>query len=350
MTRRDLAPAAAVERWLAAIRSDRSEQTRRSYYYRLKLFVEWCEDQDIDSMHDLDGWLIDEYITHREAVEPTANTRKNELTTLKKWLEYCENIGVVSEGLADTINVPTVPPAERASSIKLATEDAMALLSHYRDSPDEFGTRAHMLLELFWHVGCRVGGLQALDVDDFQTTDDGRRYLVFRNRPESDTRLKKGANGERPVILSEQTANAVEAYIDRYRDDVTDDYGREPLVTSILGRPTKGTMRDWAYQATLPCVHGPCPHDKNPDTCRWTKYNHSSKCPSSRAPHHIRTGAITWMRDQGLPAEIVAERVNASVSTIEEYYDQQDPVAEMLRRRAPYFQNLDIQQDDNLDQ
>ncbi|WP_239638600.1 hypothetical protein [Halorubrum saccharovorum] len=65
---------------------------------------------------------------------------------------------------------------------------------------------------------------------------------------------------------------------------------------------------------------GGCPHDKDPDTCEWTRYVHLSKCPSSRSPHPIRTGSITWQLNQEIPPE-VAERVDATVKTIENHYD-----------------------------
>lgn len=48
------------------------------------------------------------------------------------------------------------------------------------------------------------------------------------------------------------------------------------------------------------------------------------------------------MRNQATPAEIVAKRVNRQVSTIEEYYDKDTDVQEMLKRRDPYFGEFDV--------
>lgn len=53
-----------------------------------------------------------------------------------------------------------------------------------------------------------------------------------------------------------------------------------------------------------------------------TERNHASKCPSSRPPHDIRTGSITWMLNLGWPPEDIAERVNADIETIEQHYDK----------------------------
>lgn len=149
--------------------------------------------------------------------------------------------------------------------------------------------------------------------------------MYFRHRPETGTPLKIKMAGERPVGLHLKTAEALKTYIREHRYHKRDDYGRQPLLSTLRGRPSGSSVRTWSYLATLPCQHGPCPHGKDPDECDWTEYVHSSNCPSSRSPHPIRTGAITWILNQGWPPEDVAERVNADVRTIESHYDKADP-------------------------
>jgi hypothetical protein len=135
----------------------------------------------------------------------------------------------------------------------------------------------------------------------------------------------------------------VQAYVDGDRFDVRDDASRQPLFASRRGRPTANTFRNWTYIATQPCLHAPCPHGKERVACEFTKYNHASKCPSSRSPHQIRTGSIGWQLDKGLPAEIVAERVNATVRTIREHYDKIGRVERMERRRRHYMGDLEFE-------
>jgi site-specific recombinase XerD len=345
MTRRELSPRDAVNRWLDSIRLDRSDETLSTYWYRLKLFVEWCEDQGVESMDAVDGFVLDEYIAHRRSVGPTTNTLKNESTTLKNFVEYCEGLGVVEGEIHDSIDVPTVPREEQSSNIKLAAEDARALIEYYRDEPKWYGSRRHALLEVLWHSGARVGEIHALDLDDLEQLPDGTRYLVFRNRAESGTRLKKGPRGERPIRFGDEVWAVFDHYVEHSRIDTTDDYGRDPLFTSNQGRASRNALRQWTYRATVPCVHSPCPHDKDPQTCEHLEHNSSSGCPSSRSPHQIRTGAITWLRDQGYGEDEVAQRVNASVETIRDHYDKQDPIEEMLRRRDD-LSTLDITGED----
>jgi len=338
----DLSPRDARDRWLDKLRVQYSDQSISTYFYRLKLFVEWAEENGIESMADLSGWDLESFETHRRGEDLALPTLKNEMSTLKNWLEYLANAEIVDESLPEKIDVPQVPPQDRSSDVLLTETDANQLLDHYRTTESEYGTREHVLLELAWHIGARCGALRALDLRDIRETDSGERYLIFVNRPETDTRLKKGQSGERPVVLSDPVWDVVDAYIENYRLDVRDEHGRQPLITSQSGRPTTGTMRDWMYMATIPCRHGPCPHDKDPQTCEYTSYARVSGCPSSRAPHHVRTGSITWMLNRGIPVEVVAERVNSSASTIEEHYDKEDPVQEMLKRRETFLRDLDI--------
>lgn len=341
----DLSPREARDRWLDKLRVDRTESTLSTYYYRLKLFCEWAEENSIESVGEINGWDLESYEAHRRSQKPTALTLNKEFGTLQNWLEYLARIEVVDEDLSEKVDPPDVPKGELSSDVKLDQSDAIRLLRYFRTTPEVYGSRAHALLELTWNIGARAGAIAALDLRDRRETAEGVRYLHFVNRPETGTRLKKGPDGERPVFLSKEVWNALDRYVEHYRFDIQDEHGRSPLLASEQGRPTPGTIRDWMYLATLPCQHSECPHDKDPKECEWTEYAKASGCPSSRAPHQVRTGSITWQRNRGIPAEVVAERVNSGVDTIEEHYDKEDPVEEMLQRRQPFLGALDIDED-----
>ncbi|MHB9288163.1 tyrosine-type recombinase/integrase [Halobacteriales archaeon Cl-PHB] len=341
----ELSPREARDRWLDKMRVDRTESTLTTYYYRLKLFCEWAEENGIESVDQITGWDIESYEAHRRSQQPTALTLNKEFGTLKNWFEYLARIEIIDEDLPEKVVPPDVPKDELSSDVKLDQRDAIRLLQYFRSTPERYGSRAHALLELMWSIGARAGALAALDLRDRRETDDGTRYLQFVNRPQTGTRLKKGPDGERPVQLSEKVWDVLDHFVEHQRHAIADSYGRAPLLASEQGRPTPGTIRDWTYLATLPCQYGPCPHDKDPEDCEWTNHAKASGCPSSRAPHHVRTGSITWQRNRGIPAEVVAERVNSSVETIEQHYDKEDPVEEMLQRRQPFLESLDIDDD-----
>jgi integrase len=151
------------------------------------------------------------------------------------------------------------------------------------------------------------------------------------------------------VGISDEVADALQGYIDQHRPSVTDPYGRKPLFTTTHGRSTLNTIRTTAYYATVPCRHTECPHGYQQATCEYFAVTDASKCPSSRSPHQIRSGSITWQLNRGLPSDIIAERVNASVSIIEAHYDQADEVTHFKQRRKQHLHKLDTNQKDDND-
>jgi site-specific recombinase XerD len=338
MNGRDLSPRDAMERWLDRRRAEVSDQSLSTLHYRLKLFVDWCEERGVESMSAVDGWTIDEYQHHRHQHAKVVTLNK-EFGTLKQFLAYCHTIGLVDERVPDAVKRPALSQHQKTDDTMLAADAAAALLAHYRETPTERATRGHALLEVLWHVGCRVGGVHSLDIRDF---DADERWLRFTHRPATGTTLKNGRDGERYVGLLAEPAAVVAEYVREGRADITDDHGRQPLFPSRQGRPIKGTIRSWTGLATVPCNYRDCPHGHDPATCEWLSHSRVSQCPSSRAPHHVRTGSITWQRSQGVPVEVVATRVNASVDTIETYYDKEDPRAELEARRRGHLDNLEL--------
>lgn len=341
---------AAVDRYLRRRAPDATEKSLYGWRYRLKRFVEWAEGIGIEVVGDLRKGDVDEFYELRSANIAPA-TLEGEMWTLKMFLGFLEDIGAVEEGLADAVRIPDLDPDDRTNETKLRTEAALALLRYYRNDDRAFGTRAHVFFELAWITGARVGGLRALDLQDVHLED---RYVMFRHRPETGTPLKNKSGGERPVGLPPRTVEGLKEYLRKYRHTVTDENGRAPLLASTQGRPGTNTMRNWSYESTLPCHHSACPHEKSRDTCKWTNYHQTSKCPSSRSPHQIRTGTITWLLNLGWPPEDVAERVNATVKTIEQHYDQADPserrrrlIDRMEDRRRPLVEDIDTHIPDN---
>jgi len=347
----ELSPREAVARYLRRRKPDSTEKSIDGWDYRLKLFHEWCSSVGIEQVGQLQGYDTDEYYEHRSReTEPV--TLEGEMYTLRTFCEFLEDLGAVEEGLADTVRIPDLDPEERSSDTKLHADDAQALLSFFRESAEYRGTRRHAFLELAWYTGARQGGLRALDIRDVYLDDNP--YVEFRHRPNVDTRLKNGRSGERPVGLRDETAEVLQRYVDHHRYDSRDEHGRQPFLASRDGRPTTNTMRVWSYLATQPCLHSECPHGKERETCEWVAYSHASKCPSTRSPHHIRTGTITWLLNKGWPPEDVAERVNATVKTIEQHYDKADPEQRrrrlrerMEQRRRPLLDHLEFDDDDN---
>lgn len=335
-----------MKRYLNRREPDSTEKTISGWYYRLKLFVEWCERVGIQEVGGIKPYDLNDYYNQRAGeVQPV--TLEGQMQTLSAFAEFLENIDATQYDLADSVRIPQLDEHQRSSDTKLATEDALALLRYYRGDETAYGTRRHALLEVAWFTGARQGGIRALDLRDIEL--DEKPYLRFRHRPDSGTPLKNKISGERSVAIGREMADVLRTYISEYRLEVRDDHGRQPLFTGNQGRPNSNTVRVWSYLATLPCQYGPCPHGRVPAGCDWTNYSQASKCPSSRSPHQIRTGTITWLLNRGWPAKEVSDRVNASIQTIEDHYDKADLQERRLRlhdrmeeRRRPLLDNLDI--------
>jgi site-specific recombinase XerD len=318
----------ARDRYLRRRRPDAADRSLHTWQYRLKLFADWCESVGIIRVGDLKRYDLDEFYEFRSADIAPA-TLEGEMWTLKMFIRFLEDIGAVEDGLASAVRIPDLDQSERTDDTKLHTDAAIALLQYYRNSSKHYGSRLHAFFELAWVTGARVGGIRGLDLQDCHFGENP--YVEFRHRPDTDTPLKNKMRGERPVALKRVTADALQTYVGTKRYNVRDDFGRQPLLASTRGRPVENTIRTWCYMSTLPCLHSECPHGKARETCDFVDPHYASKCPSSRSPHQIRTGAITYLLNAGWPPEDVAERVNSAVETIEQHYDKADP--EQRRRR-----------------
>lgn len=339
----ELSVSQAVDRFIRKRQTDSTERTLRSYRSRLRQFEQWCDEHNIAWVGDLSAWHLDEYDLDLRESGAAATTIKGHLSTMRVWLEYCEQIGAVDEDLSEAVDVPTLSREEEQSEERLAEEDARAALSFFRESRKFFGVPMHAFLEVAWHTGARMGSIRGLDLADYHPEE---QYLEFNHRPSTDTPLKNKHAGERYVGIAEDVCEALDVYRDRERSDKRDENGREPLFCGRQGRPSFSTLRAWSYQATQPCLWTDCPHGRRRATCEWTKRSHASKCPSSRSPHRIRTGSITWQLNRGLGIEMVSERVNASPSVIRQHYDQATHGEEFEQRRRAAETALDISDSD----
>lgn len=331
----DLSPREAVERWLGKQRSSKADSTVSSYHYQLKQFVEFCESEGITSVSDVTGWDIETFETGRREAGVKPISLNKELRTLKLFFEYCERVDLVQEGIPGKIDPPDVPRDDHVDETRLRTEAAQSLLAHFEKK--EFGSRRHALLTFVWYTGCRIGGVRALDLENY---DSENQRVTFLHQPERGTPLKNGRDGERAVGLPDFVCDVLDEYIANHRYDKYDEHGNRPLFTSQVGRPSKNAIRAWMYLATQPCLHSPCPHGKQRDTCEFVDYSTASKCPSSRSPHQVRTGSVTWQLNRGIPIEAVAERVNTSVRVLKRHYDQPDRVEELEQRRRHHVDRL----------
>ncbi|WP_135828943.1 tyrosine-type recombinase/integrase [Halorussus halobius] len=330
-----ITPDAALDYYLDERRYDLADSTYRTHKTRIQSFVDWLEEQDIHNMNEVDLRTIHSYRVYKRednGEEDTCNgtTMQGQVSTLRKFLERCVDLKAVPEELPERVRLPTVRGEDQSDDRKLDAGRAKAILDFLREY--RYASQEHVALLLMWRTSARRGGIRALDLEDYDAED---RAVCFRHRPGEGTPLKNEGTGERDVSLQPHVATVVEDYIsgpNRY--DVTDEFGRKPLITTKQGRPSLSTVQNWIYRVTRPCEIGEtCPHGEDPETCEAADYDRASKCPSSLSPHPVRTGSITAHRDAGTPRQVVSDRGDVSERILEKHYDKASKRQRMRRRR-----------------
>ena len=320
-------PSTAVEMYLADRDRELRDSSLTTHESALKFFEQWCEEEGIDNLNELTGRLLHQYrIWRRDDATTKVDTLskksvKTQQDIIRSFIAYCESIDGVRPGLHEQVRSPTIRRDEAARDACLEPERAKEILDHL--TTFQYGSLEHVVWKLLTDHGPRTGAIHALDVEDYFAHEDPP-HLAYRHRPESGTGLKKGTFGERLVSLSDSTCDVIDAYLEHHRESVTDEHGRNPLLTG-QGRLSKSTIRKYVYKWTRPCAIGRgCPHNRDEDSCEATTASSASKCPSSLSAHSIRRGYITHELNAGVDRSYIAERCSVSEEIIKLHYDERD--------------------------
>jgi integrase len=328
-------PHDAKNRYLKDKSSHVSDKTIYNYDTALTRFLEFLDMRNIDDMRDVDSDLIQQFEQHRlESVKPV--TCRNDIRTVKNFIEFCETIQACPVGLHELIRPTKVPKGDEVCDTILTKEEADAILDYLNTY--HYASTRHAILLVLWKTGMRVGALRSLDVSDF---NEGKPALELRNRPGKGTPLKKRERGERNVFITLATAEILSDYIETNRTDSKDEYGRQPLFSSKNGRMNIPALQKNVYAATRPCTYNGdnCPYGKDTDTCEAMRYDRASKCPGSVSPHALRRGYVTAARNAGQPKDVTGERVDMGKSTLDKHYDHGNH-DEKLDRRKDHLRDI----------
>ncbi len=333
-----ISPAAAKEMYLEARKNEVSESTLSGYHYRLKHFIRWCQDvEGLDNLNDLSGRDLQRFKTWRRddgGLKPI--TLQGQLDALRIFIRWCGSIDAVEQDLHEKFDalMPELKKTDEQSESILRSDAAGELLEYQRKF--EWASRAHVIMELLWHTGIRLGTLHSLDVDDYDP--DGER-VELHHRPDTGTPLKNGREGERMIALDAEICRLLEDWIEQNRHPVEDDEGREPLLTSRNGRMNRSSIRDAVYRVTRPCFYAECPKGRDPDNCEGGSYGGYSKCPVNVSPHDVRRGSITYFLTEDVPEKVVSDRMNVGQDVLDKHYDKRDEAVKVEQRRG-YLDNI----------
>lgn len=326
-----LTPEKAKKMFLAERRGQVAENTVQADDYRLRHFIRWTKDQEVENLNDLDGRKLHEFrLWRKEDGDLNKVSLRTQLKSLRVFIRWSESIDAVPEGLHEKVLLPSPSKNEERREEILREGRAEDILNYLRQF--EYASRAHTLLELLWHTGLRIGAVHGLDIEDY----DGKEERLYLNhRPDTHTPLKNGKKGERIVALSPHVCEVLDDWIAHRRPSGKDEHGREPLFASEEGRLARTTMRETIYSITRPCYYADkCPHDRQIESCDATRYGYRSKCPSSVSPHSIRRGSITHFLSEDVPEKVVSDRMNVSPDILDKHYDKRREEQKVEQRRA----------------
>ena len=330
-------PERALELYIADRENSVAQATIYSHRSRLGHFVRWCnEEADISNLNDLSGRKLHEFrIWRRMEGDLSPATEKTQMDTLRVFVKWLESIDAVEQDLHTKVLSPTLSGDDNVRHEILESEQAEQILSYLEKY--EYASRPHVALTLMWHTMMRVGEIHALDCPDYDS--DNQSFEVV-HRPESGTTLKNQKRGERLVALADDVCDLLDDWLEHTRPDVTDDHGREPLISTPEGRAHTTTLRGDCYRYTRPCIMtNDCPHGRDLDDCDATSYDSASECPSVVSPHAIRRGGITHALQKGWPMKAVGDRANVSESVLSRHYDSRTE-SEKMEQRREYLDDL----------
>ena len=318
-----------MNRFLKDKKPSVTKKTLKNYRTSLRQFCSWLNEQGVTDLNYLDSELIQRYKEHRLS-NVKVITARQDMMTVKQFIEFCEFVQAVPRGMADMVRIPSVNEGDEICDDLLTRDEALEMLDFLEKF--QYASNRHVTLLILWKTGMRMSGLRALDLRDF---DEGRPALQLRHRPMTGTPLKNKEKSERDVLITSETAEIVCDHVDMNREEVTDEHGREPLLTSDSGRVVDTTIQRYVYTATRPCYYngGECPFDHDPETCEAMSWNASCKCPGSVSPHALRRGYVTAARNAGQPKDVTGERVNMSGKVLEKHYDKGTSAEKAERRR-----------------
>jgi len=335
---RDEHPRKVRRMFLKNKRGEAKKSTARAYEYPTKHFVSFIEREGIDSMRDVDGYLIEQWKNKRQD-EVAPVTYQGNVKKIKTFIGFCERSNFITHGTFDAIDVPSIKTSDKSSDEQVDSAEAERLLD-YLDTY-EYATRQHVLFSVLWQTGCRISGAIGLDVDDVSVVNTDEYVIDYSNRPESGTPLKNDDGGERRVTITKELCALIEDYRQAHRHDVIDDYGREPLFTTESRRLTRQRAYKNFTALTRPCVYtDTCPHARDTDECEAARLKKKAfGCPSSKSLHPIRRGSITHHLNSGWPKQKVSERCDVSLDVLETHYNKQTKEDERQQRKK-YVEQL----------
>lgn len=94
-------PERAVDRYLNEMKPEWADSTHYNHSSSLSRFIEFCEDDGLDNLCEIDGFQISDFKARRRGDGISEMTLYNELSSLRSFLKRCKSMGIVEAWVVD---------------------------------------------------------------------------------------------------------------------------------------------------------------------------------------------------------------------------------------------------------
>lgn len=169
MTLQPLEVGEAVALYIESREDELAARTIELQENHLLSFAEWLREEGVHDLNDLRARTVHKYKLHLKK-KYASSTVALHLCTVRQFVQFCESIDGVANGVSEKIELP--PKDGNARDEKLESDEADEIRRYLRRF--HFGSRSHALISILWHCGIRTGTARVLDLSDF---DEERERL-----------------------------------------------------------------------------------------------------------------------------------------------------------------------------
>jgi integrase/recombinase XerC len=259
-----------------------SDATRTAYLSDVAAFIDWLERGGIDGPRAVDRLLLRRYLAYLSTRRYAKRTLARKASALRRYFAWLKRSGLIDADPACRLAAPSgegrLPRVLSAGELEELLEGGRAALEHEQPAQR---LRDDAILELLYGSGLRVGELCGLGPADLDLAS--RKVTVWG----------KGSK-QRRVPLSEPSAEALEAYLEKGRPVLCEGAGATDALF-LNARRHRMTARD--VRRVL---------DK--------------RSPVPTHPHALRHTFATHLLDGGADLRVVQELLgHSSLRTTEVY-------------------------------
>ncbi len=195
-----------------------SDNTVKSYIRDLTKYLEYLKNNS-SSILETNETLILTYLMQLQKESKSTSTISRNIASIRNLYQYLLNEGLIKKD--PTINLKTPKQEKKIPSI-LTLKEVDVFLSQ-PDNTTAKGVRDRAMLELLYATGIKVSELINLNLGDVNISME---YIY----------CSKGTPNERAIPIGRMAVTMIKNYIDKYREELTDDREEQAYFLNYQGK------------------------------------------------------------------------------------------------------------------